>query len=103
VLKGTYVRPLSPVSAPQQLFSIAVDPTAERRSEASIVLSLDDEGVLLCVSPLPPTTLPEHAVIEFPYEEIAIQARRDAAGIHLSLVPVPVRPNPAQRSLLDDG
>lgn len=101
VLKGTYVRPLSSVSAPQQLFSVTVDPTAEHRSEASISLSLDEHGVLLRVSPLPPTRAPEEAVIEIPDAKLAIQARRDSDGIHLTLVPVPLAPNPDQRSLFD--
>jgi predicted house-cleaning noncanonical NTP pyrophosphatase (MazG superfamily) len=102
VLKGTYVRPLFPVNSAQQLFSVAVDPTAEHRREASISLSPDEEGVLLRVSPLPSTRLPEQAVIEIPDMNVAIQARRDAEGIHLMLVPVPLPPNPAQRSLFDE-
>lgn len=102
VLKGTYIRPLFPVNASQQLFSVAVDPTAERQSEPSISLSPDGKGVLLRVSPIPSKRLSEQAVIEFPEAQIAMKARRNGKDIHLTLLPVPVRPDPAQRSLFDE-
>lgn len=101
VLKGTYVRPLFTVDASEQLFSVAVDPTAERRDEPSISLSPDGEGVLLRVSPVPPLRPSKQAIIEIPDAQIAIAARQNADGIHLTLLPVPVRPDPAQRSLFD--